>query len=173
MINPYTSEYRTVTTTETFGRYLIISIPEDMSTSSRYLSSFSLRINTEALGTINNMLNRFSRLVSKLDFETISNLLFQPTVFWDVLTFLERTHEFMKRIELRMDEHFQIEISRWIDDEVEGWNYLQIKVILLGKGMNEMSKKGIDKFVLLKSLISMATQILPQQTRQEVTVLVE
>jgi len=85
MINPYTSEYETVTTTETSGGYLIINIPEDILTSSRYLSSFSLRINTEALETINNRLNRFSRLVSKLDFEAMSNLIFQPTVFFGYL----------------------------------------------------------------------------------------
>jgi len=72
-----------------------------------------------------------------------------------------------------MYEHFQVEISRWSDNEVEGWNYLQIKVTLLGSGMNKMSEKGIDKFALLKSLISMATQILPRHLRQEVIVLVE
>jgi hypothetical protein len=173
MINTYTSEYETVTATETSGGYLIINIPEDILTSSRYLSSFSLRINTEALETINDRLNRFSRLVSKLDFEAMSNLIFQPTVFLDILTFLERVREFLERIELCMYEHFQVEISRWSDNEVEGWNYLQIKVTLLGSGMNKMSEKGIDKFSLLKSLISMATQILPKHLRQEVIVLVE
>ena len=90
-----------------------------------------------------------------------------------ILTFLERIHEFMGTVGLRMYEHFQIEISRWIDEEVEGWNYLQIKVTLLGSGMSEISERGVDKFVLLKSLISMATQILPQELRQEVVVLVE
>jgi len=119
------------------------------------------------------MLNRLSKLVSKIDFETINNLLSQPTVFPDILTFLEEVHEFMGRIGLYMYEHFQVEISRWIDDEVEGWNYLQIKVILLGGGMSEISRRGIDKFMLLKSLVSIATQILPQQLRREVVVLVE
>jgi hypothetical protein len=171
MINTYTSECGTVTMTD--GRRLIINIPEDMFTFPGYLSSISLRINTEVLGTINNMLNRLSKLVSKIDFETINNLLFQPTVFLDILTFLEGVHEFMGRIGLYMYEHFQIEISRWIDDEVEGWNYLQIKVILLGGGMSEISRRGIDKFMLLKSLVSIATQILPQQLRREVVVLVE
>jgi hypothetical protein len=89
MINPYISEYETVTTTESSRGHLIINIPEDILASSRYLSSFSFRINTEALETINNRLNRFSRLVSKLDFEVMSNLIFQPTVFLDILTFLE------------------------------------------------------------------------------------
>ena len=172
MINPYISEYGTATTAETSGRYLIIDIPEDTLTSSRYLSNIS-RVNTEALENINNRLSQLSRLVSKLDFETINNLVFQPTVFSDILTFLDRMHEFMKTVGLRMYEHFQIEISRWIDEEVEGWNYLQIKVTLLGSGISEISGRGVDKFVLLKSLISMATQILPQELRQEVVVLVE
>ena len=172
MINPYTSEYGTATTTETSRGYLIINAPEDMLTFSRY-SSVPLRVNTEALGIINNILSRLSRLVSKLDLETINNLASRPTVFSYIWTFLERVHEFMGGIGLRMNEHFQIEVSRWIDEEVEGWNYLQIKVTLLGSGMSEISKIGIDKFMLLKSLISMATQILPQQLRQEIVVLVE
>jgi hypothetical protein len=66
---------------------------------------------------------------------------------------------------LRMNKHFLIEISRWVDCEVEGWSYLQIKIKLL--------ERGIDKFMLLKSLISMANQILPEQTRREIVMLVE
>jgi len=64
-----------------------------------------------------------------------------------------------------MNEHFLIEISRWTDYEVEDWNYLQIKIKLL--------ERRIDKFVLLKNLISMATQILQEQTRREIAILVE
>jgi hypothetical protein len=66
---------------------------------------------------------------------------------------------------LRMNEHFLIELSRWSDCEVEGWSYLQIKIKLL--------ERGIAKFLLLKILISMATQILPEQTRREIVILVE
>jgi hypothetical protein len=71
----------------------------------------------------------------------------------------------MRMTGLRMNEHFLIEILQWTDYEIEGWGYLQIKIKLL--------ERGIDKFVLLKSLISMATQILPEQTRREIVILVE
>jgi hypothetical protein len=71
----------------------------------------------------------------------------------------------MRMVGLRMNEHFLIEISRWTDYEVEGWSYLQIKIKLL--------ERGIDKFALLKSLISMANQTLPEQTRREIVILVE
>jgi hypothetical protein len=164
MINPYIPEYGTATTTETYGKQLLITIREDVLASSRYLSSVSLRINIETLETVNNILDRLSRLAVRLDHETIIDLLSRSIVF-PILTLLERIRESMEEIGLRIGEHFQVEISRWVDEEVEGWNYLQIKVTLLGS--------VIDRFVLLKSLISMATQILPQQVRQEVVISVE
>jgi hypothetical protein len=104
-------------------------------------------------------------LVNEIDLEIVGDLLLQPTILCDILRLLERIHEFMRIVGLRMNEHFLIEISRWFDYEVEGWNYLQIKIKLLGR--------GIDKFVLLKSLISMANQTLPEQTRREIVILVE
>ena len=104
-------------------------------------------------------------LVNEIDLEIVSYLLYQPAILCGILRFLERIHEFMRIVGLRMNEHFLIEISRWIDCEVDGWSYLQIKIKLL--------ERGIDKFVLLKSLISMATQILPEQTRREIVILVE
>jgi len=159
---------------ETSSKYLIIDIPEDVLTSSRYLSSTSLRVDIEALRIINEILSRPLISINKSDLRTISNLLSQqPTAFWNILTFLEKVHEFMGRIGLRMYEHFLVEISRWTDEEVEGWDYLQIKVTLLGSGMSELLRRGIDKFTLLKSLISMASQILPPQLRREVAILVE
>jgi hypothetical protein len=94
-------------------------------------------------------------LVNEIDLEIVGDLLLQPTILCDILRLLEKIHEFMRIVGLRMNEHFLIEISRWFDYEVEGWNYLQIKIKLLGR--------GIDKFVLLKSLISMANQTLPEQ----------
>jgi hypothetical protein len=104
-------------------------------------------------------------LVNEIDLEIVSDLLFQPTILCDILRLLEKIHEFMRIAGLRMNEHFLIELSRWIDCEVDGWSYLQIKIKLL--------ERGIDKFLLLKSLISMATQILPEQTRREIVILVE
>jgi hypothetical protein len=162
MINSYISEYETETV-KTSARYPAIIIRESIFAFSRSSSNLLLRIDIEA---INRILNRLGRLVNKIDLEMISDLLFQPTFPWDIfLTFLERIHEFMGRIGLRMNEHFQIEFSQWVDYEVEGWSYLQIKIKLL--------ERGIDKFMLLKSLISMATQILPEQTRREIVILVE
>jgi hypothetical protein len=104
-------------------------------------------------------------LVNEIDLEIVGDLLLQPTILCDILRLLERIHEFMRIVGLRMKEHFLIELSRWVDYEVEGWNYLQIKIKLL--------ERGIDKFALLKSLISMANQILPEQTRREIVILVE
>ena len=161
MINSYIPEYETETG-KTSARYPIIIIRENIPTSSRSLSSLSLRIDIEAISSI---LSRLGSLVNEIDLEIVSDLLFQPTVLWDIFRFLERTHEFMRMIGLRMNEHFLIEISRWTDYEVEDWNYLQIKIKLL--------ERRIDKFVLLKNLISMATQILQEQTRREIAILVE
>jgi ABC-type multidrug transport system fused ATPase/permease subunit len=70
-------------------------------------------------------------LVNEIDLEIVSDLLLQPTILCGILRLLERIHEFMRMVGLRMKEHFLIEISRWTDYEVEGWSYLQIKIKLL------------------------------------------
>jgi len=163
--NSYGTECEDATTVETLGMRLSVNIPEDAPTTSRYLSSISLRINNDAIVTLGNAFSRLIRFVNMPDFEIVSNLLSQPAILHTLPMLLERAHEFMETIGLHRGEDFQFDVSRWIDDEVEGWNHLQFKVILLRPLMN--------KFALLKYLISMASQILPPEVRQEVVVSVE
>jgi hypothetical protein len=88
-------------------------------------------------------------------------------------TLLRKAHKFLETIGLHRGEDFQCEVSEWIDYEVQGWNHLQLKVTLLKSGRNKLFERGMDKFTLLKNLITMASQILPHEVRQEVIVLVE
>jgi hypothetical protein len=114
-----------------------------------------------------------SNLVSKIDFEAMNALQSWPTLLKTILMLLEKASSFMEGIGLRLGEHFQFEISRWIDYEVEDWSYMQIKVTLLEAGMKLMDERGIDKFMILETLTSMATQILPQEVRREIVIMVE
>jgi len=50
---------------------------------------------------------------------------------------------------------------------------MQIKVTILEAGMKLMNERGIDKFMILETLTSMATQILPQEVRREIVIMVE
>jgi hypothetical protein len=86
---------------------------------------------------------------------------------------LEKASSFMEEIGLRLGKHFQFEISRWIDYEVDDWSYMQIKVTLLETGMKLMDERGIYKFMILETITSMATQILPQKVRREIVIMVE
>lgn len=173
MINPYRAEYEDATTVETIGMRLSVNIPEDVPATSRYLSSISLRINSDVVIALKEAFNRLIRFVNILDFETVSNLLSRPAVLHTLPMLLERAHRFMETIGLHGREDFQFDVSGWIDDEVEGWNYLQFKVTLLRLGWEKLLERGIDKFALLKNLIMIAGQMLPQEVRQEVIVLVE
>jgi hypothetical protein len=132
-----------------------------------------LRINSDVIVTLEEVLNRVVRFANIPNFEILSNLLSQPAVFCSIPMLLQRANEFMETIDLHRGDDFQFDISGWIDDEVEGWNYLQFKVTLLGPGMDKLLKNGMDKFALLKNLITMAGQMLPQEVRQEVVVLLE
>jgi hypothetical protein len=80
--------------------------------------------------------------------------------------------EFMSGIGLKGGD-FQYDVSKWVDDEVEGWSYLQLKVTLLESGLRKLLEREMDKFELLKSLIAIADRVLPREVRREVVVLVE
>jgi hypothetical protein len=51
-------------------------------------------------------------LVNEIDLEIVSDLLYQPTILCGILRLLERIHEFMRMVGLRMNKHFLIEISQ-------------------------------------------------------------
>lgn len=173
MIDTYRAEYEDATTVGTAGIRLSVDVPENVSTISRYSSSISLRINEDTIVTLQKAFTRLIRFANMPDFETVRDLLSRPTVLYTLPRLLQRAHEFMQTIGLHKGEDFQFDVSRWVDDEVEGWSYLQFKVKLLRLGRNKLLEKGIDEFALLKNLIMMANQTLPQEVRQEVTVLVE
>ena len=173
MSNSYRAGCEDATTVETIGMRLSVNIPEDVPTTSRYLSSISLRIDNDVVVTLEAAFNRLIRFVNIPDSEIVGNLLSRFAVLHTLPMLLQRAHEFMESIGLHRGDDFQFGVSEWIDDEVEGWNYLQFKVTLLGPGMDKLLEKGMDKFALLKNLITMAGQMLPQEVRQEVIVLLE
>lgn len=132
-------------------------------------------IRDNELQVIREYLKRLYSL-SRVDPDVINDLLSQPLILRGVLTLLVRICECMSSIggnELRLNEDFYFEVSRWVDSEVDGWSYLQVKVVLLGGGVMWMAKRGIDKFALLKNLTSLASQVLPKEVRQEIVVVVE
>jgi len=109
----------------------------------------------------------------KLDPEVGSILLSRPATLQGILTLLEETREFMLKLGLRLGDHYQLEVLRWVDHEVEGWSRVEVKVALLEAGASEASKRGLDELALLEGLVSMAARTLPHEVRQEVLITVE
>jgi hypothetical protein len=173
LINPCRTEFEDVTALETAGIRLNINVPKDASTTSSYMSSASLRIGSDVIITIEDTFNRFLMFANISDFEIMSTLLSKPAVFHALPMALQRAHEFMETIGLRRGDDFEFDVTQWIDDEVEGWNYLQLKVTLFGPGIDKLLERGMDKFALLKNMITMASQVLPQEVRREVIVILE
>lgn len=173
MINSYVPENESATTIEAIGARLIVNVPEGMPLVPRDLSNASSRMDVSVLKALEDGLSRLGQLVSRVDLEAMGTLLSRPALLQGILTLLERAREFMWRLGLRLGEHFQFEVSLWVDYEVDGWSYLQVKAALLGAGVSLMAEGEIDKFALLKALTSIATQTLPREARREVVVSVE
>ncbi|TDA42121.1 MAG: hypothetical protein DSO07_01015 [Thermoproteota archaeon] len=164
-----------ISTTIGTGMYLIINIGGLSTTSLMNISltSKSFRIDSEVITKLKETFSFLTRFVSISDLETIADLLSRPIILYSLSPLVNKTYEFLEIIGLHRGEHFQCEVSRWIDYEVEGWNYLQFKVTLLGAGRNELLERGIDKFTLLKNLTMIADQVLPYEVKQEIVILVE
>jgi hypothetical protein len=89
-----------------------------------------------------------------------------------VVDCLSAMGEFIEKLGLKIED-FQCCISEWVDSEVEGWRYLQLRIAVLESGLKKLREKGMDKFDLLKSLTAIADQTIPKGLRRKVTVLVE
>jgi hypothetical protein len=66
-----------------------------------------------------------------------------------------------------------IELSMWVDAEIEGWGKPQIVVKLLENGLRKISEKGLDGFKLLENMLRIASELVPRETLTEILISVE
>jgi len=66
-----------------------------------------------------------------------------------------------------------IELSMWVDAEIEGWGKPQIVVKLLENGLRKISEKGLDEFKLLENMLKTASELVPRETLTEILISVE
>jgi hypothetical protein len=66
-----------------------------------------------------------------------------------------------------------IELSIWVDAEIEGWGKSQIVVKLLENVLRKISEKGLDEFKLLENMLRIASELVPRKTLAEILVSVE
>jgi len=76
----------------------------------------------------------------------------------------EKILDFMKKSGLQLGVDFSLELLKWVDYEIENWEHIEIRLVPLSDSM--------DKFDLLKNLVSIADQALSPELRREIVITV-
>jgi hypothetical protein len=82
-------------------------------------------------------------------------------------------HSYLDGLGLRRLEDYVIELSMWVDAEIEGWSKHQIVVKLLENGLRKIGEEGLDEFELLENMLKMASGLVPRVVLAEVLISVE
>jgi hypothetical protein len=98
---------------------------------------------------------------------------YRPRVFADTDNLMSAIHSYLDGLGLRRLEDYVIELSMWVDAEIEGWSKHQIVVKLLENGLRKISEKGLDEFKLLENMLRIASELVPRETLAGILVSVE
>jgi hypothetical protein len=100
-------------------------------------------------------------------------LVSRPRILTDSAKLLIAVHSYLGGLGLRRLEDYMIELSMWVDAEIEGWSKPQIVVKLLENGLRKISEKGLDEFKLLENMLKTASELVPRETLAEILISVE
>jgi len=97
----------------------------------------------------------------------------RPRLLVDSARLLWAVHSYLAGLGLRRLEDYAVELSVWVDAEVEGWRRPQVVVRLLGGAARRVAERGLDEFGLLEGILRTASEVVPRETLAEVLVSVE
>jgi hypothetical protein len=101
-------------------------------------------------------------------------MVYRPSmVFDDIIKLMIAIHSYLDGLGLRRLEDYVIELSMWVDAEIEGWSKHQIVVKLLENGLRKIGEEGLDEFELLENMLKMASGLVPRVVLAEVLISVE
>jgi hypothetical protein len=101
-------------------------------------------------------------------------MVYRPSmVFDDIIKLMIAIHSYLDGLGLRRLEDYVIELSMWVDAEIEGWSKHQIVVKLLENGLRKIGEGGLDEFELLENMLKMASGLVPRVVLAEVLISVE
>jgi hypothetical protein len=107
------------------------------------------------------------------DAAALALLVSRPRILIDSAKLLVAIHSYLAGLGLRRLEDYAVELSVWVDAEVEGWRKPQVVVRLLESGVGKVGERGLDEFGLLEGILRTASEIVPRETLSEVLISVE
>jgi hypothetical protein len=91
----------------------------------------------------------------------------------DVNKFLNIVHNYLRGLELRRQEDYIVDLSEWIDEEVEGWRMPQIIIKLYESGLKKISDKRLDEFKLLENILKNISDHVSQEVLRDILISIE
>jgi hypothetical protein len=91
----------------------------------------------------------------------------------DVNKLLNIVHDYLEGLELRRQEDYTIELSEWIDEEVESWRMSQIIIKLYESGLKKISDKRLDEFKLLENILKNISDHVSQEVLRDILISIE
>jgi len=91
----------------------------------------------------------------------------------DVNKLLNIIHDYLEGLELRRQEDYIVELSEWIDEEIESWRMPQIVVKLYESGFKKINDKKLDEFMLLDNIIKNISDHVSQKVLRSILISIE
>jgi len=107
------------------------------------------------------------------DAEVLSFLISRPETLIDFIRLTITVHSYLNGLGLRRLEDYVIELSMWVDVEVEDWRKAQIVVKLRDSGISKINEKGLEEFKLLENILRIASELVSQEILAEILISVE
>ena len=79
----------------------------------------------------------------------------------------------MKGLELKRQEDYTIELSEWVDEEIEDWRMPQIVVKLYESGLRKINDKRLDEFKLLENILKNISDHVSQDFLRNIFISIE
>ena len=106
------------------------------------------------------------------DAAALAFLASRPRILIDSVKLLGAVHSYLGGLGLRRLEDYAVELSTWVDAEIE-WCKPQVVVKLLESGIRKVGEEGLDEFKLLDNMLRAVSELVPRKTLTEILISVE
>jgi hypothetical protein len=91
----------------------------------------------------------------------------------DVNKLLNIVHDYLEDLGLRRQEDYIVDLSEWIDEEIESWRMPQIIIKLHESGLKKISDKRLDEFKLLEIILKNISDQASQEVLRNILISIE
>jgi len=91
----------------------------------------------------------------------------------DVTKFLSIVQNYLEDLGLKKEKDFMMELSEWVDEEIEDWRKPQIVVKLYESGLRKINDKRLDEFKLLENILKNISDHVSQNFLRNILISIE